>query len=205
MDYANKQELADRLDRLTKSFREESPNYPVISVAGCLNYQLGRKAKAEELLTKAYEEAGEDLKTRGVSASALGLIHLKNFQREKAKPFLKASQDYHLGRWMIVLYYIDFYRETQDPEHLQMAIQYMESKNTEEGGTSATTRFVEQMNRVLALGAQCPPPGEDGQPVLAPACKKADFKDEKQYLFSTAHGFLSKLMKEPPFNNESTL
>ena len=199
-NYKNKQELSGKIQELSDTLVEEQPNYPIMAVLGCMNYQLGSLPLAEELLNRAYMESGDDENTQKLAASALGLIYLKHKRQKEIQPYIKPAKDHHLGRWMIVLYYIDSYRAAADRGHLKAAGDYIEKKHNEEGSTSATRRFLKQIRKVQSMDTVCYSLEEaDG---ISPDCPKKDFQDEKRYLFSTAHGFLSMLLKEEPFNED---
>ena len=198
-DYEDKQELAEKLKFLTDSLVEEQPNYPVMAVVGCMNYQMGSKELSEQFLIRVIQES-EDVKAKNMAASALGLIYLKENRQSEIQPYIKPASEHHLGLWMIVLYYIDsYYREQNNLESLQNAAKYMERKNTEEGATDASKRFLERIQDVNRMAEHCQSIDDDTPSVL---CRKSDFREEKIYLFALANGFLDILLKEEPFNRE---
>ncbi len=195
-DYTDKQELTERVDQLSQSIIEEQPNYPIIAIVGCMNYQLGKREEAEQFLNQVFYDA-KDVKTKGMAAAALGLIYLKERRHSEIKPYIEAASKHHLGRWMIVLHYIDYYRETDNLEHLQNAIQYMERKNKSEGTTDASERFLERIQDVHKMAENCSSLDTDAS---NPSCRKVDFREEKISLFAHVNGFLTMLLKEEPFN-----
>ena len=197
-DYKDKQELNERVDQLSLSIIEEQPNYPIIAIVGCMNYQLGKREQSEQFLNQAFYDS-EDVKTKGMAAAALGLIYLKERRHSEIKPYIKAGSEHHLGRWMIVLYYIDYYRETDNLEYLQNAVQYMEKKNNSEGATDASKRFLKRIQDVHKMAENCSTLDTDASNA---SCSKVDFREEKVSLFAHVNGFLTMLLKDEPFNTD---
>ena len=198
-DYADKQELNEKVGQLSESLIAEQPNYPVMAVVGCMHYQLGQRELSEQHLTQAFNES-EDEETKGMSAAALGLIHLKDREYSEVRPYIEAASKNHLGRWMIVLYYIDYYRDTNDLEYLRHAVDHMKRKNKEEGATDASDRFLRQIQRVHRMAENCST--LDGTSATSDNCVKIDFREEKISLFAFTTGFLKMLLKEEPFNTD---
>ena len=233
LNYESPAELTEELNRVSQ--KSQAP--PFMIVQGCLHYQLGHYSLAEEWLKKAFQESAEDDETKDISASALSLIYLKEFQKQNIKPYIRYANRYSIGRWALILYHIDNYRETGLPQHLQKAITQVQAKNSVEVSTSATKRLLQHMLLIKEMEDLCgsyaestssvaegetklnqqPPAGtaDSSAPVGDGAgnpnggdgamgnevCERVDLEDEKQYLFSTAQGFLSMLVKAPPFNN----
>ncbi len=191
MSYKNPSELTEALEKLTAEIDVEKPSASFMTVIGCINYQLGNYSMAQSWLTRAFKES-KVKKTKSIAASALGLIYLKEFKKEKIKPYIPSAGKNQLGRWMLTLYHIDNYRQAGYTEHLKSAIKQMEEKNKEEGETTATSRFLAHMQRIEVMESAC---GLDPE---GDTC--LNLEDEKLYLFSTALGFLSMLIKEPPLN-----
>ena len=198
-DYEDKQELTEKIEQLSQSIIEEQPNYPIIAIVGCMNYQLGKREESEQFLSQVFHEA-EDVKTKGMAAAALGLIYLKERRHSEIKPYIEAASGHHLGRWMIVLYYIDYYRETDNLEYLQNAAQYMEKKNNSEGATDASERFLKRIQDVHEIAENCSTLDTD---TSNPSCRKVDFREEKVSLFAHVNGFLTMLLKNEPFNTDA--
>ena len=235
MQYDKPDELKAQLTQLKESVDMEEPNSPVMAVIGCLHYQLKQPAVAKQWLKKSFAAAKENSSAKQTAASALGLIHLKEQEHQKITPYIMSAKEHYLGRWMLVLYYIDFYRKYDNSEYLESAIKYMQAKHQQEGETSATRRLLQQMNLIYSMEQLCrQAQGPDGisltkQPLLPTAqktaaangqankpggqinnnklddspaaCSRPQLNEEKRYLFSTAWGFVSMLLKEPPFNN----
>lgn len=198
-DYEDKQELAEDIDWLTDSLVEENPNYPVMAVVGCMNYQMGNKELSEQFLLRVVQESN-DVKAKSMAASALGLIYLKEDRQSEIKPYIKPASEHHLGLWMIVLYYIDSYRDQNNLESLQSATKYMERKHANEGSTDASKRFLERIQDVHKMAGHCRSMDDE---TPSPLCRKSDFKEEELYLFALANGFLDILLKEEPFNTDN--
>ena len=197
-DYENKQELAEGLEWLTDTLIEEQPNYPVMAVVGCMNYQMGNKELSEQFLIRVIQESN-GVKAKSMAASALGLIYLKENRQSEIEPYIKQASEHHLGLWMVVLYYIDSYRDRNNLESLQSAAKYMERKHTNEGSTDASKRFLDRIQDVYEMAGHCHSmDGEDPSRL----CRKSDFREEELYLFALANGFLDILLKEEPFNND---
>ncbi len=196
MSYKNPAELDKALQEMTQTIEStEKPSTSTITVVGCLNYQLGNQNVAETWLKRAFKESKED-NTKSIAGSALSLIYLKESNKQKITEAYRASAEGHyLGRWMLVLYYLDLYKETGFGDHLVSAIKMMELKHQQEGATSATSRLLEHMKLIGIMTEVC-----DNTPE-SESCSQEDLEDEKLYLFSTAHGFLLMLLKIPPFNN----
>ncbi len=197
MSYKNPSELGNALEEMNQTISAtEQPSTSTITVVGCLNYQLGNYSLAETWLKRSFKESKEE-KTKSIAASALSLIYLKEFSKQKiTKTYQASAEKHYLGRWMLVLYYLDFYKETGFNDYLSSAISTMELKHQQEGGgTSATLRFLEHMKLIITMEETC-----NNNPTHE-LCAEENIEDEKLYLFSTARGFLLMLLKEPPFNN----
>ncbi len=195
MNYKNRSLLQNQLKELTSSITLDVPNPPMMAVIGCINYQLNNLPKAEHWLKRAYNISKTDDQTRSISAGALGLIYLKQQTHQHITPYLVAARGHHLGRWMLILYYIDYYRKYNNAEYLLSAIKYIEEKHKEEGDTSATRRLLGQMQLIYSMDQICKTEPN------SPQCLTQDLVEEQRYLFSTAWGFLSMLLKRPPFNH----
>ena len=193
MSYEDPAELTDALENLTEELDVEKPSASFMTVIGCINYQQGNYSTAESWLMRAFKESKHE-KTKSIAASALSLIYLKEFKKEKIEPYIPSASKHQLGRWMLTLYHIDNYRLSGYTDHLLSAIKQVEEKHKEEGDTSATLRFLTHMKVIYQMEEQC---GLDPEGEL---CSPVDLEDEQLYLFSTAHGFLSMLIKEPPLN-----
>lgn len=199
MSYKDSSELGNALEEMNQTISAtENPSTSTITVVGCLNYQLGNYGLAETWLQRAFAESKED-KTKSIAASALSLIYLKEFSKQKiTKPYLASAEKHYLGRWMLILYYLDLYKETGVSDYLLSAISTIELKHQQEGGgTSATERFQNHMKLINAMEETC---GSHSAPE-SDLCSEENLDDEKLYLFSTARGFLLMLLKEKPFNN----
>ncbi len=195
MNYNKLPELEDQLNKLSASIDLENPNASAMAVVGCLHYQMNQHELAKKWLKKAYSTAGEDDNAKNTAAAALGLIHIKNQEHQSILPYITSAQKNHLGRWMLVLYYVDFYRKYDNTEYLGSAIRYMRDKHQKEGETPATRRLLSQMLQIHSMEKICKDtPGNE-------LCNISDLEEEKRYLFSTTWGFLSMLLKQPPFNS----
>ena len=194
LSYESPDELKKALDEASEVLESDNPSISFMAVAGCLNYQLGNYTQAEEWLQRAFTESEED-STKNLAASALGLIYLHENQQEKIEPYIEAVDKNALGRWLLVLYYLEFYRETNQKDYLSSAITKMEEKHEVEGKTSATDRFLSHMRLISQMEAQC---RREEEPENS-SCLQTELEDEKLYLFSTANGFLSMLLKKRPF------
>ena len=218
LNYEDPVKLTEKLNEVSQ--KPYAPAFMV--VRGCLNYQLGHYSLAEEWLKKAFQESKEEDETKGLSAGVLSLIYLKELKKQNIKPYIRHASQHPAGRWMLVLYHIDNYRETGLSQHLQKAIAQIQSKNNAEGQTSATERLLRHMLLIKEMEELCGPSaksaessvgtagatgetGANGANVGAgpqnPSCQRADLEEEKLYLFSTARGFLDMFVKAPPFNN----
>ena len=196
MDYNEPSDLTRALETANEELSIDRPSTTFMSVVGCLNYQLGNRELSEQWLTRAFKESKNEA-TKSIAASALGVIYLEEFQKEKIKLYIEDASNHWLGRWMIVLYHIDNYRESGYTEHLHSAIKQMEEKHAvegEQGKTSATERLLEHMRLVNEK--------EDACANAPDSCAIEDLNDEKVYLFSFSHGYLDMLLKKPPFNNK---
>ncbi len=215
MDYAERAELTQALNEISA----KSPSTSVMVAQGCLNYQSGHYSLAEEHLKKAFQESEEGSETKNLSASILSLIYLKERQKQSIKPYISSASQNDFGRWMLALYHIDNYRETGKVQDLQRAIAQIQVKHNVEGETSASERLLHHMLFIQEMEGLCGSSAEEereanaltqvaldqgaspaGSPSGQSPCERADLEDEKRYLFSTAHGFLSMLVKAPPFN-----
>lgn len=230
LNWDNPAELEEHLKKASEKPHE--PSFMV--VRGCLSYQSGHYSVAEEWLKRAFQESQEGAEEKALAASALSLIYLKERQKDNIKAYTRYASQSDIGRWMLILYHIDSYRETGQPQNLQKAIAQVQMKHSVEVPTSATKRLLQHMlliqnmedvcgtngnesaslngegNKANNLGSQegvsqdRGVSGSQNQPLQAQpssACERMDLEDEKQYLFSTAHGFLSMLVKAPPFNS----
>ena len=182
-------EIAKDLDNINQAIEKaEKPLFDYIALAGCYNYQLGNHVLADQLLNQAFNQS-EDKEAKNVAASALGLIYLKNSQKGKIKPYISTATQHYLGRWMLVLYYIEYYREIDNKGDLSSAIKALETKHEEDGATSATSRLLAHMQQINIMEEHCinNPEGD--------SCS-LDLEDEKAYLFDTAFGTLYRLLRE---------
>ena len=195
MNYTNISELETKLKTLSDSIDLENPNPPVMTVVGCLHYQMNQTDLAKQWLKKAFDIAKENSSAKNTAAAALGLIHLKNQEHQLITPYIMAAKNNHLGRWMLVMYYIDFYRKYNNTEYLGSAIKYIQEKHETEGITPATERFLNQMKLIQSIENICKDTPD------SETCQLATLNEEKRYLFSTAWGFLSMLLKQAPFNS----
>ena len=218
LNWDNPAELEEELKQAS-----EKPHEPAFMVVrGCLSYQSGHYSVAEEWLKRAFQESQEDAEEKALAASALSLIYLKERQKDKIKAYTQYVSQHSIGRWMLILYHIDNYRETGQSQHLQKAIAQVQFKHNAEVPTSATIRLLQHMLTIKEMEDLCGINGtaddsskkatsnlasstnQEEKPASAPsstACANVDLEDEKQYLFSTAYGFLSMLVKAPPFNS----
>ncbi len=194
MSYNEQTELTEALQNLEAELDVENPSTAFMTVVGCINYQLGNYNLSESWLKRAFKES-KDEKTKNIAAGALSLIYLKELKKENIKPYIASVRKSPLGKWMLILYHIDNYRSSGYTDHLLSAIKKMEEKHTEEGETSATIRLLTHMKLINNMESVC---FEDPDSIT---CSQLNLEDEKRYLFSTAHGFLSMLLKEPPLNN----
>ena len=195
-NYKDPAELTKSLNELNEVLDSDNPGTPFMTVAGCLNYQLGNNSVSEQWLTRAFQQA-TDKKTKNIAASALGLIYLREMQTDKiVKDYTDSAKQHPLGRWMMVLYNLAYYRDTGHGQYLLSAIREMESKHEVEGETTATVRFLDHMRLIGQMEEICGVPEN-------PNCSLADLDGEKRYLFSTSDGFLSMLLKRPPLNRIS--
>jgi len=109
---------------------------------------------------------------------------------------MASAEKHYVGKWMLVLYHLENYRLSGHTEYLLSAITQLQKKHQEEGSTSATERFLKHMELIVRMEEKCSNNNSDDS-----SCEMANLNDEKHYLFSTAYGFLSMLLKEPPLNN----
>ena len=194
MNYTDETELTETLGEVNKTVDSEMPSTSVMAVIGCLNYQLGNYSVSEQWLIRAFNES-EYKGTKSLAASALGLIYLKELQKDKIQPYMASAEEHYLGKWMLVLYHLENYRLSGHTEYLLSAIEQLEKKHQKEGSTSATERLLAHMKLINQMEEKCGNDPEDS------SCEMDNLNDEKHYLFSTAYGFLSMLLKEPPLNN----
>ncbi len=218
-NYKTKNDLIEKLELFNADqiLEDESPNYSVMAVVGCLYYQLGQFPKAVELLQKSFQESTEE-KTKRIAASALSLIYLKLAETdrtamEKINPYIASAGTDSIGRWMLVLkgvYTYFFYDNTQA---LQSSIKWIKYKNENEGGTDTTVRFLEQMEDVYLSEQACRSSQAAGGSVVAmvePAqvysgtkvCSRNALQESRIGLFSWSKGYLAYLLKEAPFHGE---
>ncbi|MDE0118748.1 MAG: hypothetical protein OXM55_01910 [Bdellovibrionales bacterium] len=198
MDYNTPADLTRALDKTSKELDIEKPSTTFMSIAGCLNYQLGNYELAEQWLIRAFKES-KDSDKKSIAASALGIIYLKEFKKAKIKPYIPYTRSHWLGRWMLILYHIDNYRESGYTEHLRSAIIQMEEKYSiegEQGKTSATDRLLKHMRLISEKEDLCASDPTD--------CGIEELNDEKRYLFSFSHGYLDMILKKPPFNKKTS-
>ncbi len=171
--------------------KAEKPLFDYIALAGCYNYQLGNYVLADQQLNQAFNQS-EDKEAKNVAASVLGLVYIRHSQKRKIKPYVASASQHYLGRWMLVLYYTEYYRENGDKGDLSSAIKALENKHKEDDATTATNRLLAHMQHIHTLEESCisKPDGE--------AC--SELEDEKTYLFDTAFGTLTRLLREqrPP-------
>ena len=209
MDYESATELNQALNKINA----QAPSTSVMIAQACLNYQSGHYSLAEEYLKRAFQESTEGSETKNLSASILSLIYLKERQKQNIKPYINSAGQHDFGRWMLTLYHIDNYRETGKVQDLQKAIAQVQIKHNVEGETSASERLLRHMLLIQEMEGLCGSSAEEKReadltgekpiaavPAVQNPCERADLEDEKRYLFSTAHGFLSMLVKAPPFN-----
>ncbi len=198
MDYNTPADLTRALDETNKELDIDQPSTSFMSIAGCLNYQLSNYELAEQWLTRAFKES-KDKGKKSIAASALGIIYLKEFKKAKIKPYISYAKNHWLGRWMLILYHIDNYRESGYTEHLRSAIVQMEEKYSiegEQGKTSATDRLLKHMKLISEKEDICASAPDD--------CGIEELDDEKRYLFSFSHGYLDMILKKPPFNKNTS-
>ena len=196
-NYSDISEVATKLETLSANLDENNPKPEIMAIMGCYNYQLGNYTQAEQLLKQAISVPKELTRpnVQGATAGALGLIYLKEMQKAKiTKPYIELASNSWLGRWMLVLFYIEHYRVSGYADYLIKAVEQMEAKHSEEGQTSATERLLTHIQVIITMEEIC---ANDPESEL---CSMDDLKDEKLYLFNTAYGFLSMLLKLPPFN-----
>lgn len=185
--------LTEKLGKLTKDIEDLENPYEAIAIAGCYNYQLGHPTVlAEKWLNEAFNQE-QNKQVRIVAAAALGFIYLKERQVSKIKPYIATAKQGSLGRWMLILYYIDLYRERDDITYLSSAIKTLEAEHQEEGITSDTERLMELMRSIHGQDKNCSdnPEGE--------SCILANLSSDKRFLFRIAVGHLAFYLKEPPF------
>ena len=196
-NYKDISEVATKLETLSANLDEKNPKPEIMAIMGCYNYQLGNYTQAEQMLKQAFSVPKELNRpdVQGATAGALGLIYLREMQKAKiTKPYIDLASKHWLGRWMLVLFYIEHYRVSNYAEYLIKAVEQMQAKHTIEGKTSATERLLTHIQIIITMEEVC---GNDPESEL---CSMEDLKDEKLYLFNTAYGFLSMLLKVPPFN-----
>ena len=196
MDYNTSADLTRALEETKKELDKDKPSTIFMSIAGCLNYQLDNYALAEQWLIRAFKES-KDNHEKSMAASALALIYLKELKKAKIKPYISYAKDHWLGRWVLILYHIDNYRESGYTEHLRSAISQMEEKYSiegEQGKTSATDRLLKHMMLISQKEDMCANDPSD--------CGIEELNDEKRYLFSFSHGYLDMVLKKPPFNKK---
>lgn len=195
--FSNKSQfrIATELEQLTQEIEEAvNPSYDSMALAGCYSYQLGHHVLAEQWLNKAFSQS-EKKDVKNIAAAALGLIYLRERQMHKIKPYIATAKEGSLGRWMLILYHIDYYRVTGHREYLSSAIKVLQVKHKEEGKTMATDRLLKHMQLIHNMDENCTNNPE------ADSCSVPDLNDEKQYLFDTATGRLAYLLKEPPYQS----
>lgn len=198
MNYKEISEIQNTLEQLDNTFKvqPETTTDKQITflkpIIGCLNYQLGRYKEAEQWLLEGIET--KDPEINSMASSALGLIYLKQLEIQKIEPLIPSAKNYYLGRWMVVLYYLELYRNTHDKIYLQKSLIQLEDKHKIEGTTTATNRLLAHIKIIYSMELSCVNKGNA-------KCSLDNLLDEKIYLFSTAYGFLSMLLKQPPLNN----
>lgn len=223
-NYKKKEELHKLLKRLSDGLKgQPQPPATIMATVGCLNYQVKNVPQAEMWLKKAFENK-KDEEAQSTAAGALGLIYIKEMTSQKITPDMIASAENHrLGRWMLIIYYIDSYRLAQNPAFLSRAIDIMKIKHQTEGGpeggeTEETRIYLQQLEKLLHLESLC---GEkNDQPLMvgtnpsaaqAPASSSTDLPpadtcpghlhEKKVHIFSLTYGVLNMLLKEEHFRN----
>ena len=202
----DKSELIKYLNYLTELIEtSRKVNYFHINVIGCLNYQLGNYSAAEEWLKKSFQEAGEGRHSAKYAAAyALILIYLKQDPTKIVPAYIEAAVKIDYGRWAAILYYIEQYRISGQRGYLVSAIEQTTLKMDEEidqqdEPAPTTKRFLEHMRVINDIEDSC-----KVNPTDSRCLDDGDLADEKFYMFATAHGLLSMLLKEPPFDQKKT-
>ena len=211
MNYKDPAELRTALTEITESQEDATkPSVSIMIATGCINYQLGNTSLAINLLKQAQASIKEekDKNLKGLPSGALILIFLKTYQTNLiTKAYIKNARQHSLGRWALVLYSIELYRQKKNKDHLLPAISELENKIQEEGSLQATNIFLDQLRTLKGMEDMCQsgPPLELGAEAESapppPNCEMADLEEYKNYVLSTAYGLLSKLLKEAPFFN----
>ena len=195
--YADKTELTNYLKEMDKRLNaSEQPEGTIMNIVGCINYQSGNYSLAEKWLSQSFRESVDS--SKNTAAYALGLIYLKQSEKDKIEQsHLDAAKETRFGRWMVILYYIESYRESKNKEFIMSAIKQLEEKHQKEGETKATKRFLKHLQVITSMEEAC------GNGSESSTCSMSDLRGERTYLISTVHGLLSMFLKEPPFNNGS--
>lgn len=196
--YDDESELTKHLSQFNNLLKqsEDKVNYFYMNVLGCVNYQLGNYDVAQERLKRSFQEAGEKNRAKYVAAYALTLMYLSKTEMDKIVPaYVEAAGKVDYGRWAVVLYYIENYRLSGQKGYLSSAMEQMKIKIQAEDETPTTKRFLQHMQIISNMEDVC-----KNDPEQVNCQKGGNLEDEKIYLFSTAAGFLSMLLKEPPFN-----
>ncbi len=229
--YPTTQKLNNNLQRLLDSVKGvEKPEAEISAVIGCTYYQAGQAQQALQWLRRSYTST-RNQKTKSIAASAMGLIYLHEFTPEKiTKELIMSAQNYHLGRWMLVLYYIDAYHSLRSTEHLMKAIETMKMKHRMEKGTKVTQLILTQMETLLRLESLCG--GEEESPTVYGGAGSRDrssavrdegendfaqsssshdsasescplqLEETKRYILSWSFGYTAMLIKIKPFNDD---
>ena len=191
--------MEEKLNLLTQRIEEvENTNYESIAIAGCYNYQLGNHALAEKWLNNAFNQ-NKNKEVKNIAAAALGLIYLREREASKIKPsYISAAAQASLGRWMVILYYIDYYRETGRGEYLSFAIKALQAAHEKDGITPTSNHLLTHIQLIRTMDESCTinPDGD--------SCSVPDLNEQKNLLFVTAFGQLSFLLKKPPFQRNNS-
>ena len=211
MNYKDPAELNKALTEITESQEDaENPSVSIMIATGCINYQLGNTSMALNLLRQAQTNIKQekDKNLKGLPSGALILIFLKTHQMQLVTTTdIKNARHHPLGRWALVLYSIERYRQKKNKDHLLPAISELQNKIQEEGSLQATNIFLEQLRTLKGMEDMCQsgPPlvlgAEEESAPPPPNCEMADLEEYKNYVLSTAYGLLSQLLKEAPFFN----
>lgn len=204
MKYNEKEELTDRLNKLQPLLEAEEPVPYYMVLAGCFNYQLGNMSLAEIQLKRAIEQPSQSptsdyskYTVKGTAASALGLIYIREGQKDKINPYIKHAINHSLGRWMLTFYYLTHYRESGHTEHLISAINQMKNKIQAEGTSTLAENMLAQMNEVKKWEEEC---GNVNPEADTSSCKLEALEGEKDTLEAMSFGLLHRYLKVPPYN-----
>ena len=217
VSYNEKRELEKTIEEYEKIADTDNPDPIIMAGLGCIKYQSGAVEESKIWLDKSFVAADSNSRVKSLSASALSLIYIKTGERDKVIKLLSSARKHPMGRKMLVIYYVDFYRESGFPEPLKQAIDYetQRQKTDEEKATPGTRLQLEMMQYIYKLELQCNQSVSDesvsasSTSVVSSAsatvgeCAGNNLQEEKDRLFNVVYGTLESILKkEHPHHQE---